>query len=44
MIGYTTEFVLAKQHGVFRIYCNDVSWQTVEGQQFWKKHLKPILE
>lgn len=29
MIGYTTEFVLARHPGLFRLYRSDMSWQTV---------------
>lgn len=34
MIGYTTELFLARQHGLFRLYRSDMSWQTV-GEEEW---------
>lgn len=33
MIGYTTEFVLARHPGLLRLYRSDMSWQTVGGQR-----------
>lgn len=31
MIGYATEFVLARDPGLFRLYRSDMGWQTVRG-------------
>lgn len=32
MIGYATEFVLARHPGLFRLYRSDMSWQTARGE------------